>query len=162
MTTKRDKEFYKSLILKSVSEELYQGFFVIARDYDEFALKAFSEEILSISNEHEEIIYLKAEENKSLLTEIRNNRKVEIIDEKPFLIHYGLKIPQEKPIILVIENFDHCNVLNEQYQFSKILNKEENLMNGIFIHPNSIILLSAKSGSKLDIKGAGFALWYAI
>ena len=162
MTTKRDKEFYKSLILKSVSKELYQGFFVIAWDYDEFALKAFSEEILSISNEHEEIIYLKAEENKSLLTEIRNNQKVEIIDEKPFLIHYGLKIPQEKPIILVIENFDHCNVLNEQYQFSKILNKEENLMNGIFIHPNSIILLSAQSGSKLDIKGAGFAIWYAI
>ena len=30
MTTKRDKEFYKSLILKSVSKELYQGFFVIA------------------------------------------------------------------------------------------------------------------------------------
>lgn len=117
MTTRKE-------IIEDVKDGIYRGFFILAQDYDSDALKEVATEILENSAEHEEIVYLKGMDNESLFQSIRNKPKIEIINNQPRTVTSGLTIPQDKPIILVIENFDNLQTPNDQYNLSKILNQE--------------------------------------
>jgi hypothetical protein len=135
------------------------GFFVLALDYNAKQLKQLADEFKKKQPNHNEIVWLKGTESKSLFQSIQNTPKVEIINNQPRTVHSGLKITQDKPIILVIEDFDKLQTANDQYNISKILSKEESFPFNIY--PNSIVIISFKKGEKLDIK-QGFADWYVI
>jgi len=148
-------------IIEMVKDGIYDGFYILAQDYDSNALKELAKEILDHSNEHDEVVHLYSTDNESLFKSIRQKPRIEIINNEPRTVWSGLTIPQDKPIILVIENFDRLQTLNDQYSLSKILNRKENELEKTFINPKSIVIVSAKTGSKLDVKQA-FASWFVI
>lgn len=148
-------------IIKRIKGDFDTGFFILAQDYNSDALKELSKEILDHSNEHDDVVQLTSTDNESLFQSIRQKPRIEIINDEPRTVTSGLTIPQDKPIILVIENFGRLQTRNDQYNFSKILNREENETLKTFIHPKSIVIVSVETGSKLDIK-QGFAIWYEI
>ena len=154
MTTKEE-------IIEYVKDGILSGSYILAQDYDSNALKELAKEILYHSNEHDEVVHLYSKDNESLFQSIRQKPRIEIINNKPRTVTSGLTIPQDKPIILVIDNFDRLQTRNDQYNLSMILNREENETFKTFINPKSIIIMSAKIGSKLDIK-QGFNPWWVV
>jgi hypothetical protein len=143
-------------------DKINSGFFILALDYSHEQLKKLSEIIFNKrKHQHTEVIWLKAEKNESLFQRLRNKPSIYNINGQFFSQSIGLSITQDKPIILVIEDFDKLDTPNDQYNISKLLATEENQTLKTHIHPSSIILVSAKKGSSLDIK-QGFAMWLVV
>ncbi len=63
----------------------------------------------------------------------------------------GLIFPQDKPIILVIEDFNLLNA-NDQYAYSTIFSREGIEIIDVYLHPNSLVIVSIKPESRINIK----------
>ena len=147
--------------INKLLEELRDGYFkgfILALNFNKSRLRELSELILNNSDIHKEIVWLTARENESLFQMIRNKHQLQVNNNQYRFISLGLKIPQDKPIILVVENFDRLNTPNDQYNISKILSKNENESLKTNINSKSIVILSGKKESNYDIK-QGISPW---
>jgi hypothetical protein len=139
---------------------VHPGSFIIAVDYDYNKLKVFIKSLLKYTLERQngakETIWLKGKENESIHQRITWSNS-EIIDGQTHSPS-GLNLPTDKPIILIIENFDELKVRNDQYMLSQIIPRilfsERELYKPIpgCLHPNSFVVISVSKGSKLDMK----------
>jgi hypothetical protein len=125
--------------------------FLYVMDFPQDKLMELATYILSQSDKWHKIYWLQGDlrgEYYPSFHYIRINPRLVLKDGKLYTETHGLIYPQDKPIILVIENF-HSLEEHDQYAYSFLFRTDDAI--NLHLHPESLVIVGRSQDSKLNI-----------